>query len=171
MRIFKKDFWCSERVPFTDMRISSMRFLAVSYTHLWGNEFLDTVYYINFRIDWDSCFLIIFACGLFKHILLLPFDLLRGSSEQIAYFSKRVGIDNYECLGKKYYCEWKFYSSQGTLQVLVPVFLTEEKIREMEKPQVDQKVKLNYYKVPIMCIYPFLQKYFASGIMIGSVKG
>ena len=88
----------------------------------------------------------VFACGLFKHILLLPFDLLRGSSEQIAYFSKRVGIDNYECLGKKYYCEWKFYSSQGTLQVLVPVFLTEEKIREMEKPQVDQKVKLNYYK-------------------------
>ena len=56
------------------------------------------------------------------------------------------GIYNYECLGKKYYCEWKFYSSQGTLQVLVPVFLTEEKIREMEKPQVDQKVKLNYYK-------------------------
>ena len=24
--------------------------------------------------------------------------------------------------------------------------------------------------VPVMCVYPFLQKYFAKGIMIGAVK-
>jgi putative aldouronate transport system permease protein len=25
--------------------------------------------------------------------------------------------------------------------------------------------------LPIMCIYPFLQKYFAKGVMVGAVKG
>lgn len=25
--------------------------------------------------------------------------------------------------------------------------------------------------VPILCLYPFVQKYFAKGVMIGSIKG
>ena len=25
--------------------------------------------------------------------------------------------------------------------------------------------------LPIMCIYPFIQKYFAAGVMVGGVKG
>ena len=25
--------------------------------------------------------------------------------------------------------------------------------------------------VPIMCLYPFVQKYFSQGVMIGAIKG
>jgi len=25
--------------------------------------------------------------------------------------------------------------------------------------------------VPIMCVYPFLQKYFVKGVMVGALKG
>ncbi len=25
--------------------------------------------------------------------------------------------------------------------------------------------------LPILCIYPFVQKYFAKGVMVGSIKG
>ena len=25
--------------------------------------------------------------------------------------------------------------------------------------------------VPILCVYPFIQKYFTKGVMIGSIKG
>jgi len=25
--------------------------------------------------------------------------------------------------------------------------------------------------VPVMCIYPFIQKYFTKGVMIGAIKG
>lgn len=39
------------------------------------------------------------------------------------------------------------------------------------QPKLVQYASIIISTVPIMCIYPFLQKYFAKGVMLGSVKG
>ena len=38
-------------------------------------------------------------------------------------------------------------------------------------PEVLQAATIMFATVPIIIIYPFLQKYFVKGAMIGSVKG
>lgn len=42
---------------------------------------------------------------------------------------------------------------------------------EMLTPQGVQSAGVMVMIVPIMCVYPFLQKYFVKGVMLGSVKG
>jgi len=38
-------------------------------------------------------------------------------------------------------------------------------------PEVLQSAAVMFATIPIVCIYPFLQKYFVKGVMIGAVKG
>ena len=38
-------------------------------------------------------------------------------------------------------------------------------------PEVLQSAAVMFATIPIICIYPFLQKYFVKGVMIGAVKG
>lgn len=38
-------------------------------------------------------------------------------------------------------------------------------------PEVLQAASIMFVTIPIICIYPFLQKYFVKGIMVGAVKG
>lgn len=38
-------------------------------------------------------------------------------------------------------------------------------------PEVLQAAAIMFVTIPIICVYPFLQKYFVKGVMIGAVKG
>jgi putative aldouronate transport system permease protein len=38
-------------------------------------------------------------------------------------------------------------------------------------PEVLQAAAVMFATIPILCIYPFVQKYFVKGVMIGAVKG
>ena len=49
-----------------------------------------------------------------------------------------------------------------------------EDIPEMKADLIAETVKascLVFSMIPVMVIYPWLQKYFVKGVMIGSVKG
>ena len=86
-----------------------------------------------------------FGGYLCKPLLLLPFDLMVSKKEEELYFSRMCNIDNYELFQDQYYCEWRFYSSKGTVKVLVPASLSLDEIRNMDRPKADQKVKVCYY--------------------------
>lgn len=38
-------------------------------------------------------------------------------------------------------------------------------------PEVLQAASIMFVTIPIIIVYPFLQKYFVKGVMVGAVKG
>ena len=46
-----------------------------------------------------------------------------------------------------------------------------EAIEVTSTPEVLQSACIMFATLPIICIYPFLQKYFVKGVMVGAVKG
>ncbi len=46
-----------------------------------------------------------------------------------------------------------------------------EAIKGTSTPEVRQAACIMFATIPIICIYPFLQKYFVKGVMVGAVKG
>lgn len=86
---------------------------------------------------------VVYLC---RRILVLPLDFLTQKKNEIVFFRRVNNINKYEFYKGRYYCEWEFYSSKGTVVVLVPVALKEEEIRNMEKPMCDQKVHICFYR-------------------------
>lgn len=46
-----------------------------------------------------------------------------------------------------------------------------EAAEAVSTPEVFQAAAVMFATIPILCIYPFVQKYFVKGVMIGAVKG
>lgn len=44
-------------------------------------------------------------------------------------------------------------------------------VERQKVAQIIKYVVIIVSSLPVICVYPFLQKYFVKGVMIGSVKG
>lgn len=49
--------------------------------------------------------------------------------------------------------------------------MTFEAVTNTTTPEVLQAAAIMFCTIPIICVYPFLQKYFVKGVMVGAVKG
>lgn len=82
------------------------------------------------------------------------------------------------------YADNKFYIKTDTLKLIqyklyqMVASATEAQTASLSEaamvtstPEVLQAAAIMFVTIPIICIYPFLQKYFVKGVMVGAVKG
>lgn len=66
--------------------------------------------------------------------------------------------------------QYRLYQMVASAQEAQTVSLSEA-AAVTSTPEVLQAAAIMFVTIPIICIYPFLQKYFVKGVMIGAVKG
>lgn len=82
------------------------------------------------------------------------------------------------------YADNKFYIKTETLKLIqyklyqMVASATEAQTQTLSEaaavtstPEVLQAAAIMFVTIPIICVYPFLQKYFVKGVMVGAIKG
>ena len=75
---------------------------------------------------------------------------------------------------KLYIRDTELYPAQLLLQDMVKNYAVDAIIDREDTDLVQASVRncaIMIVITPIMCVYPFIQKYFVKGVMIGSIKG
>ena len=67
--------------------------------------------------------------------------------------------------------QYKLYQMVSAAQEATSTTLNEAQSGVNSTPGVLQAAAVMFVTIPIICIYPFLQKYFVKGVMVGAVKG
>lgn len=67
--------------------------------------------------------------------------------------------------------QYKLYQMVSAAQESASTTLNEAQSGVTSTPEVLQAAAVMFVTIPIICIYPFLQKYFVKGVMVGAVKG
>ena len=82
------------------------------------------------------------------------------------FFTTKIYVTN----PKLYTMQFLLYELLNNIQTAVGQMGTEDKDAYIS-PTGTRMTLTAIVIIPIMCVYPFIQKYFVKGIMIGAVKG
>ncbi len=109
---------------------------------------------------------------LFKIVLPLSKPIIATLSLFYAVGRWNAYADNkyYTTLESLKMIQYKLYQLVASATEAQTATLSEA-IEVTSTPEVLQAACIMFTTLPIICIYPFLQKYFVKGVMIGAVKG
>ena len=149
--------------------------MLITFTMLFGGGMIPT--YIQYK----NLHLLLDGCGFFQTYLKIMLPL---SKPVIAVVGLYTAVNHWNdwFAGAFYVNDTKLWPVQTVLQQM----LTKAMNSQQEVTSVAQALAHNTVSVtsdslkmaavvvttvPILCVYPFVQKYFAQGAMIGAVKG
>lgn len=87
------------------------------------------------------------------------------------YFSALIYLSDVDLMPLQSFLRDLLMSSKMVMDTVNSGMDTEEFLRQMQLAQNLKYSAIIVSTIPVLCIYPKIQKYFVKGIMVGSVKG